>query len=287
MRGTACPADTGIPGPGPETLMPAQLTVMIPCKNERLNIRPCIASVQGLADEILVADSGSTDGTLDIVREIGGCRIIEREYVHSGDFKNWAIPQATHEWVLILDADERVPPALADEIRTLFCRTPACDGYWLYRDNYFMGHRIRFSGWGHDCVLRLFRRDEGRYVGDTDHAQVSIASSRVGCLKSRLTHFTYWTYDQCLRKFDRYTKWQAGVWRAHGRKPSYGRLLFHGPLRFLRSYVLQLGFLDGLPGLQVCVLTGYYSFLKQARLWEQHGAIAQPDPEADVPTGTP
>src|SRR5262245_65872301 len=96
-----------------------KLTVLIPCKNERLNIKDCIESVRGIADEILVADSGSTDGTLDIVRELGGCRIIEREYVNSANFKNWAIPQAKHEWVLVVDADERVTPDLAEEIRTV------------------------------------------------------------------------------------------------------------------------------------------------------------------------
>src|SRR4051812_2098685 len=96
--------------------MPAQLTVIIPCKNERENIAACVASALQVADEVLVADSGSTDGTLEIARSLG-CRIIEREYGTSGDFKNWAIPQATNEWVFILDADERITAGLAKEIR--------------------------------------------------------------------------------------------------------------------------------------------------------------------------
>ena len=96
--------------------MTAKLTVIIPCKNERENLVACIVSAQQVADEVLLADSGSTDGTLELARELG-CRIIEREYGTSGDFKNWAIPQAAHEWVLILDADERITAALAREIR--------------------------------------------------------------------------------------------------------------------------------------------------------------------------
>src|SRR6476646_2697115 len=116
--------------------MKTKLTVIIPCKDERRNIRPCIESARLVADEVLIADSGSTDGTLDIVREMGGCRIIEREYITPSDFKNWAIPQASHEWVLIVDADERVTPELIEEIRLLFAFPPPCDGYSVRRDNF-------------------------------------------------------------------------------------------------------------------------------------------------------
>ena len=120
--------------------MPEQLTVLIPAKNERLNIRPCIESAQQVADEILVADSGSTDGTLEIVRRIGGCRIIERELIDFSNFKNWAIPQAKFPWLLVLDADERITPALAAEIRHVLSRPPANrDGFWIGREQFFHG----------------------------------------------------------------------------------------------------------------------------------------------------
>lgn len=254
------------------------LTVIIPCKNEQRNIRACLASVRPIADEILVADSGSTDGTLEIVRGSPDCRLIEREYVFSGDFKNWAIPQAGHEWVLIVDADERVTPGLAAEIRQVLLSGGSLDGYWVYRNNYFLGHRIRHCGWQNDSVLRLFRRDEGRYVGDTDHAEVRVRSGRVGRLRHRLEHFTCWTYDQYFAKLNRYAAWQAHIWRQGGRRPTLSGLLLRGPWRFLRSYVIELGFLDGLGGLQLCVLMGIYSYMKQARLWEQWYAVPQPDP---------
>src|SRR6185295_2095577 len=110
------------------------VTVLIPCKNERMNIRPCIEPARLVADEILVADSGSTDETMDIVREIGGCRLIEREFVNYTDFKNWAIPQASHPWVLVVDADERVTPELAAEIRRVIRHAPDdVDGFWVPR----------------------------------------------------------------------------------------------------------------------------------------------------------
>src|SRR5687767_5970579 len=121
------------------------LSVIIPCRDEQRNIAACIASVQDLAGEIIVADNGSTDGTLAIARRLG-CRIIEREFIGYANFKNWAIPQAEHEWVLILDADERMTPELADEIRELLARGPQCDAYRLRRDNVFLGQRTRFCG---------------------------------------------------------------------------------------------------------------------------------------------
>jgi glycosyltransferase involved in cell wall biosynthesis len=257
-----------------------KLTVIITCKNERRNIRPCIESARLIADELLVADSGSTDGTLDIIAEMGGCRVIEREYVHSGDFKNWAIPQATHDWVFILDADERVTPELAAEVRRHLAEGPVLDGYRVPRLNYFMGYPVRRSGWGNEALMRFFHRDRGRYVGDTDHAEVAIATGRSGRLRESMEHFTFWTYEQYLRKFDRYARWQAGVWYEKGRKPSLFKLLFNAPLRFFRCYVLQRGFLDGVVGFQVSMLQSYYTFMKQARLWELCCARPQPDPEA-------
>lgn len=255
-----------------------KLTVLVPCKDERLNIRPCIESFQGIADEVLIADSGSTDGTLEIVQEIGGCRIVEREYRTSGDFKNWAIPQASHEWVLLVDADERVTPALAHEIETVLA-APQFDGYWIYRNNHFMGHQVRYGSWRSDKVLRLFRRDLGRYHGPSDHGEIHIPTGQVGKLRSRFTHYTYWSYDQLLRKYQRYTTLQAEQWYDAGRRPSLTRLFLNPPLRFFRDYVLKLGVLDGAIGFQLAMLATFYTFAKQARLWTLYYGQEQPDPE--------
>ena len=261
--------------------MKHRLTVIIPCKNERKNIRPCIESAKRVADEVLVADSGSTDGTLDIIHDAGGCHVVHREYVNSGNFKNWAIPQARHPWVLIVDADERVSPELAAEINALLESVPRHNGYHIYRANYFLGHRIRHGGWGSDKVLRLFRRDLGRYVGESDHAEVTVSTGSVGYLKGRLEHFTYWSYDQYFRKLQRYTVQSAQSRYAAGKRVSFARMLLAPPLRFLHCYIVRLGFLDGIAGLQVCMLTGISSFVKQIRLWELRHALPQPDPEAD------
>jgi glycosyltransferase involved in cell wall biosynthesis len=243
------------------------LTVIIPCKNEREHLAACIASAKLLAADVLVADSGSTDGSLEIARALG-CRVIEREYRTSGDFKNWAIPQAAHPWVMILDSDERVTPALAAEIRSALER-PEFDGYRIWRCNHFLGHPIRFGPWKNDCCLRLFRRDLGRYVGPTDHAEVEISTGRVGDLRERMVHYTCTSYDQYLPKLRRYARVQSGIWHDAGRRTSVWQLLLRGPLRFLQGYVWRLGFLDGLAGLQVCAIVAYLSYLKHAYLWER------------------
>jgi FkbM family methyltransferase len=250
--------------------MSNRLTVIIPCKNEREHICACIASALEIADEVLVADSGSADGTLEMARELG-CRIVEREYRTSGDFKNWAIPQATNEWVLILDADERVTPELAAEIRRELTK-PQHDGYWIYRRNHFLGHPIRFGPWKNDRCLRLFRRDLGRYVGPTDHAEVELTSGTVGRLRERMTHYTCASYSQYLPKLSRYADVQSRIWNEQGRRTHLGNLLLRFPLRFLQGYVWRLGFLDGLAGLQVCALVAYLSWLKHAYLWQLQNA---------------
>jgi FkbM family methyltransferase len=246
--------------------MAAMLTVIIPCKNERENLGACVASARQVADEVLLADSGSTDGTLALARKLD-CRIIQREYGTSGDFKNWAIPQAGHEWVLILDADERITPALGREIRNELLE-PKHDGYWIYRRNHFMGHPVRFGPWKNDRCLRLFKRDSGRYVGPTDHAEVELMAGTVGSLHERMTHYTCDSYSQYLPKVERYADVQARLWQAAGRRTNWFSLFFRFPLRFLQGYVWRLGFLDGLAGLQVCLLVAYLSWLKQAFLWQ-------------------
>jgi glycosyltransferase involved in cell wall biosynthesis len=262
--------------------MPAKLTVLVPCKNERTNIGPCLDSVAIIADELLVADSGSTDGTLEYLRERGDCRIIEREYVVSGDFKNWAIPQARHDWVLIIDADERVSPALATEIRGILDEGPHYDGYWVTRNNHLMGHRVRYTDWARDRLIRFFRREVGRYEGPSDHGDIRVTTKLYGTLQSPLDHYTLWSWSHYLSKFDRYTRVQAEQWYDAGRKPSTRKMLLNPLLRFLRDYIQHRGFLDGAVGVQIAWMSAFYSFMKQARLWELHYGLKQSDVEPEA-----
>jgi glycosyltransferase involved in cell wall biosynthesis len=256
--------------------MKQPITVIVPCKNEEQNLRACLDSVAALADEILVADSGSSDSTMAIAQSYPRTRVIERHYHTSGDFKNWAIPQASHEWILLIDADERGTPALLDEIRLLLSRGSEYDAYWVRRSNHFMGHPLRFGDARTDKVIRLFRRDVSRYQGPSDHGEVRVATGRVGKLKQPLLHYSYWNYDQFFLKYHRYTALQAEQWREAHRDTTYFKLLVRPMWRFFREYILQLGILDGKKGLQLAWLAAFYSFTKQARLWELNHSIPQP-----------
>jgi len=252
--------------------MSAQITAVIPCKNEREQLAACIASAREVADEILVADSGSTDGSLELAESLGA-RVIEREYRTYGDFQNWAIPQAAHAWVLVLDSDERVTPTLAAEIRSVIAAEPQHTGYSIPRRNHFLAHPIRFGPWMHDHCLRLFRRDAVRYVGNTDHAHAKLRSGTVGSLRNHLVHYTCTSYEQYLPKLQRYAATQARLWHKQGRRTNIFQMLLRGPFRFLQGYIGRMGFLDGVAGLQVCALIAYLSYLKHARLLElQHSS---------------
>lgn len=268
--------------------MRQKLTVLIPCKDEQHNIRACIDSVGKLADEILVADSGSTDNTLqicgDLCRERPTIRIIEREYLNPSSFKNWAIPQATHSWVLALDADERVTPALADEIHKLLDGQPRFDAYRIRRTNYFLGNPVRYSGWQNDAPFRLFRRDACQYDNRQVHEHLLVASQKVGVLETALLHDTCSTLEEMLEKNIRYGQLAAEDLSQNGRTAGFINLVIRPCLRFLRHYVWKQGFRDGPTGLLLSCLAANSVFTKYAFLWvrqrpEKNPAIV-PDKKA-------
>ena len=262
----------------PWSNMKHAISVIIPCKNEELNILDCLASCRGVADEIIVADSGSEDRTLSLVARHADIRVITREYRTSGDFKNWAIPQAQHEWIVLVDADERITPELSQEIHLTLSRGPEFDAYWIRRQNHFLGRPLRWGDARTDRVVRLFRRDRGRYEGPSDHGEIRIPNGRIGRLKCPLLHYSVWSYRQLIAKYERYTSLQAAEWHAAGKDTSTLKLLVRPAWRFFREYILQAGILDGKAGLQLAWLAAYYSFLKQARLWELNHGIEQPRP---------
>ncbi len=241
------------------------VSVIITTFNEEWNIADCIESVLW-ADEIFLVDSYSTDRTMEIARQYP---IItrRREYFGSAAQKNWSIDRVKHDWVLILDADERVPENLAREILKILASEPEYRGYYIRRQNIMAGKMIKHSGWSTDKVIRLFHRAYGRYPNRRVHADVDIEGP-IPILKHALIHYTFRNFDQYLEKSLNYARWGAAQGFREGRQSTFREIGLRPLWRFLRAYFLQLGILDGLHGLVVCGLQAFGVFVKYAWLWD-------------------
>lgn len=242
-----------------------KITAIIPTGNEIHNIEDVIASVS-FADEILVVDSFSTDGTFEKAQELA-TKVIRREYQYSASQKNWAIPQAKHEWILLVDADERVTPELAEEVKnTLTNPKEDVVAYWVGRNNHFMGERVKYSGWRNDSVIRLFKRDYCKYEDKHVHAEI-IADGKVGKLKNKFYHNTYISFDKYIEKMNRYAWWQAKDYdKKTGRLTPYHFVIkpFWG---FFKHYIVQSGFRDGVVGFTIGYMQAYVVFMRYVKLW--------------------
>lgn len=243
------------------------LTAIVPTFNEESNISDCLAGL-GFADEILVVDSFSTDRTVELARAHPRTRVLQHAYAGNGPQCNWAMEHAAHPWILIVDADERVSPELAAEIAKVLREGPRADLYRLRRKNIFLGREIRGSGWGRDRLVRLFKRGAARYPERRVHADIEAGGVRAPVLAAPLTHFTVRSLDQYLEKLDRYARWGAEDLYAEGRRAGVIEIGLRPLWRLVRSWVLEGGFRDGLPGVILCGLQAYGVFLKWSMLWE-------------------
>lgn len=283
------------------------VSVIIPAKNESRNIVPVLNALKGWADEIYVVDSQSTDGMPDVIAEIAKDSPAKIECVQfhfNGSYpkkKNWALDNLPirNEWVLIVDADEVIPPALAEEIAEKV-RNPDADGYYLHFLYMFLGRPIRHCGYASLRVLRLFRHKLGRYekmptngsknVGDCEAHEHIILDGKVGgCLKTSVEHYAYPTIHSWVEKHNRYSSWEAELYDqfmsgaldegvksmplSRRIKRKLKRVHAHLPcrafVRFCYHYIFRAGFLDGKPGFIFCVLLSFYDFLCNAKVWEK------------------
>ncbi len=244
-----------------------KLTVTVITFNEAEHIAAALDSVSW-ADEIIVVDSNSTDGTAGIARP-KATRVIVRDWPGYSEQKNFAADQASHDWVLSLDADERVTPALANEVRDLLQGEPASRGYRVRRVTRYLGRWIRTTDWFPDHQLRLYDRRAGRWSGQRVHESFQLSEGSAAQLHAELEHYAYRDISHHLKKIDAYTTLIADQWVAEGRRTSALRMAVHPPLAFLRNYVVRAGFRDGGHGLLISVLNSYYVFLKFAKLWER------------------
>ena len=245
----------------------ARISVLLPTFNEAGKIRPCLHSVRW-ADEILVVDSYSTDDTAQIAAEYGA-RFIQHEYINSARQKNWAIPQCQHEWVLQIDADERVEPALQEEMRrALQAPPPDVDGYRIPFKHHMFGQWIRVGGAYPEYHLRLFRRDMGRFQDREVDAHV-LVPGRVETLQNHILHFGMESVSQRLRGLDRYTRYEADERVKQRRRYSAAKLMLGPFAAFCYYYFFRLGFTAGTRGLMLAVHKADFLFWTYAKMWEQ------------------
>ncbi len=244
----------------------ATLTVVTLTLNEEKNIAECLQTV-AWADQIIVVDSGSTDATLTLAKKFTN-DIVTIDWKGYGEARNRALDVARGEWILWLDADERVPDELAKEIRATLSSPPAgIAGFDVARRAYFLGKWIRHCGWYPGRIVRLFRRGRARFSETRVHEQLSI-DGPVGHLRNDLLHYTDVDLEQYFQKFNKYTSLAAGDLRSSGRTAGLLDLMFRPPFMFLKMYVLRLGFLDGMHGLILCTVSAAYVFVKYAKLWD-------------------
>lgn len=242
-----------------------KVSVTIITLNEAQNLREALQSV-AWADEIVVVDSGSTDQTREIARQFTE-RVLAREWPGYSAQKNFAADQARHDWILSLDADERVTGALASDIRHRMSGEPDAQGYRMPRVSHYLGRWLRSTDWYPDYQLRLYDRRHGRWNGRPVHESVAV-EGRVGMLRHELQHHPYRDISHHLQTIDRYTTLAARAMFAEGRRTGPLGLYLHPVAAFLRNAFVRKGLLDGSAGLTVSALNAYYVFLKLAKLRE-------------------
>jgi len=251
-----------------------QLSVVIITLNEEVNIGRCLASVKGLADEVVVLDSFSTDRTEAICREYGA---LFHQHAFD-DFvaqKNRALALASHDLVLSLDADE----ALSDELRRSILTVkddPQAAGYTMNRLTNYCGKWIRHCGWYPDRKLRLVNRTVSRWEGKSIHEKMAV-NGTVGHLEGDLLHFSYYSIRGHMDQANRFTDYSASAMFETGKRAPLWRLIVNPAMMFLRSYFLKLGFLDGFYGFVICLNSSHATFLKYAKLRQKWIEAGTPD----------
>lgn len=242
------------------------LSAIIPSYNESHNIEDVLKSVD-FCKEVILVDSYSTDNTVELAQP-HITKLLSREYIHSASQKNWAIPQAKYEWILLVDADERVTPALRQEIIELYPKLndQAHVGYWVGRRNFFMGKQVRYSGWKNDKVIRLFRKSKCKYVNKHVHSEI-VAEGSLGWLENKLLHYKYVGIDHHVMKLQRYAELQAKDFDHKVGKITAFHLLVKPFWGFFKHYILQKGFLDGYVGFTIAYLRSYGIFMRYVKLW--------------------
>jgi glycosyltransferase involved in cell wall biosynthesis len=250
------------------------LSVILITRNEEANLDDCLASLEGIAQQIVVVDTASTDRTLEIAQKYGATIASPADWPGFGPQKNRALDLATGDWVLSLDADERLTPALRSEILTAIHHNAHVNCFAIPRLSWYCGKFMRHSGWSPDFVDRLFRRGTARFSDDLVHERL-IPNGQVARLKNPMLHFSFMNYSQVLQKLDRYSTASAEQAFAKGKTSSPTKAVFHGLWAFFRTYFIRAGFLDGAQGFTLAVSNGQGTYYRYIKLWHLHQDVSK------------
>ena len=242
------------------------LSVILITRNEEANLADCLASLEGIAQQIVVVDTNSSDRTLDIAKSYGAAIAQPPDWPGFGPQKNRALDLATGEWVLSLDADERLTPALKSEIVTAIHHSAHVDCFAIPRLSWYCGRFIRHSGWNPDYVDRLFKRGSARFSDDLVHERL-LPSGQVAKLENPMLHYSFMNYSQVLQKIDRYSTASAEQAFAKGKTSTPLKAVLHGAWSFFRTYFLRAGFLDGPQGFTLAMSNAQGTYYRYVKLW--------------------
>lgn len=245
------------------------LSVILITRNEESNLDDCLASLEGIAQQIVVVDSNSTDRTLEIAHNYGALMAYPTDWPGFGPQKNRALDLATGEWVLSLDADERLTPALKSEILTAMNHSAHVNCFAIPRLSWYCGRFIRHSGWSPDYVERLFKRGTARFSDDLVHERL-IPNGTVAKLENPMLHYSFMNYTQVLDKLNRYSTASAEQAFAKGKKSSPVKAVLHGMWAFIRTYILRAGFLDGPQGFALALSNAHGTYYRYMKLWQMN-----------------
>ena len=248
----------------------APVSVVVITKNEESRLRDCLKSADW-AEEIIVFDDESTDGTVAIAREFTD-KVVIRRMEAEGRHRNAAYAMASRPWVLSLDADERITPELRDEITALLSGNPDCDGYSMPRRNFVGSTWVRHGGMYPAPQFRLFKHGKFRYEDEAEVHPRAFMDGPRGYLKSDLIHYTYRDFTDIIAKLDRQTDLEARKWFREKRKMGIGLAIWKSVDRFWRAYIAKKGYKDGVIGLFLAVNSGMYQFLSYVKYWEMQNA---------------
>ena len=241
------------------------LSVILITKNEEANIKDCLESVS-FANEIIVVDSQSSDQTVKIAQSFGAKVENTSDWPGFGPQKNRALNLATQDWVLSIDADERVTPELKNEILAVIDSSSSSDCYAIPRLSWYCGRFMKHSGWYPDYVERLFKRGSAKFSDHLVHERL-LPNGQVKKLNHHFLHYSFKNFSQVLQKIDSYSTASANQAFQQGKKSSVSKAIGHGLWAFFRTYFLRLGFLDGQQGLALAISNAEGTYYRYIKIW--------------------